>query len=74
MGGQQQSEARSTLARAKRVLQIVGLADRANDNAKTLPYAQQRLSRSHARWRRAEVSVLCSTKPAAGMNMTESMT
>ncbi len=69
---QQQSEAEID-SNAREALQIVGLADRANDNAKQLPYAQQRLLEI-ARALASKPKVLLLDEPAAGMNMTESMT
>ena len=58
---------------AREALQIVGLANRANDRATQLPYAQQRLLEI-ARALAAKPRVLLLDEPAAGMNMTESMT
>jgi len=57
---------------AREALQIVGLANRANDRATQLPYAQQRLLEI-ARALAAKPRVLLLDEPAAGMNMTESM-
>jgi branched-chain amino acid transport system ATP-binding protein len=54
-------------------LDIVGLASRANDRAAQLPYAQQRLLEI-ARALASKPNVLLLDEPAAGMNMTESMT
>ena len=54
-------------------LEIVGLAGRANDRAGQLPYAQQRLLEI-ARALASKPKVLLLDEPAAGMNMTESMT
>jgi branched-chain amino acid transport system ATP-binding protein len=58
---------------AREALQIVGLADRAAHYATQLPYAQQRLLEI-ARALASKPSVLLLDEPAAGMNMTESMT
>jgi len=58
---------------AREALEIVGLAGRANDHAKQLPYAQQRLLEI-ARALASKPNVLLLDEPAAGMNMTESMT
>lgn len=58
---------------AREALQIVGLWGRADDRATQLPYAQQRLLEI-ARALASKPSVLLLDEPAAGMNMTESMT
>jgi branched-chain amino acid transport system ATP-binding protein len=58
---------------AREALQTVGLANRADDRATQLPYAQQRLLEI-ARALASKPSVLLLDEPAAGMNMTESMT
>ena len=58
---------------AREALQIVGLSGRADDRATQLPYAQQRLLEI-ARALASKPSVLLLDEPAAGMNMTESMT
>ena len=58
---------------AREALRIVGLATRADDRATQLPYAQQRLLEI-ARALASKPSVLLLDEPAAGMNMTESMT
>jgi branched-chain amino acid transport system ATP-binding protein len=58
---------------AREALDIVGLKGRADDRATQLPYAQQRLLEI-ARALAAKPSVLLLDEPAAGMNMTESMT
>jgi branched-chain amino acid transport system ATP-binding protein len=58
---------------SREALEIVGLAGRANDNATQLPYAQQRLLEI-ARALASKPNVLLLDEPAAGMNMTESMT
>ena len=58
---------------AREALQIVGLDTRADDRAAQLPYAQQRLLEI-ARALASRPSVLLLDEPAAGMNMTESMT
>ena len=68
---QRQSEAE--IDRASRdALEIVGLAGRADDRATQLPYAQQRLLEI-ARALASKPSILLLDEPAAGMNMTESM-
>lgn len=59
--------------RSREALEIVGLAGRANDHARHLPYAQQRLLEI-ARALASKPNVLLLDEPAAGMNMTESMT
>jgi branched-chain amino acid transport system ATP-binding protein len=58
---------------AREALDIVGLETRADDPASRLPYAQQRLLEI-ARALAAKPSVLLLDEPAAGMNMTETMT
>ena len=58
---------------AREALEIVGLGGRADDPATQLPYAQQRLLEI-ARALAAKPGVLLLDEPAAGMNMTESMT
>jgi branched-chain amino acid transport system ATP-binding protein len=58
---------------AREALETVGLAKRANDRATQLPYAQRRLLEI-ARALATKPSVLLLDEPAAGMNMTESMT
>jgi branched-chain amino acid transport system ATP-binding protein len=58
---------------AREALDIVGLIGRADDRATQLPYAQQRLLEI-ARALASKPSVLLLDEPAAGMNMTESMT
>jgi branched-chain amino acid transport system ATP-binding protein len=58
---------------AREALEIVGLAGRADDHPGQLPYAQQRLLEI-ARALASKPSVLLLDEPAAGMNMTESMT
>lgn len=58
---------------AREALRLVGLQDRAGDRANQLPYAQQRLLEI-ARALASKPSVLLLDEPAAGMNMTESMT
>ena len=69
---QQQSEAEIDSS-SREALEIVGLAGRANDRARQLPYAQQRLLEI-ARALASKPNVLLLDEPAAGMNMTESMT
>ena len=59
--------------RAHDALEVVGLGSRADDRAAQLPYAQQRLLEI-ARALASKPSVLLLDEPAAGMNMTESMT
>jgi branched-chain amino acid transport system ATP-binding protein len=54
-------------------LETVGLAHRANDQPSQLPYAQRRLLEI-ARALASKPNVLLLDEPAAGMNMTESMT
>ena len=58
---------------SREALDIVGLAARANDSAAQLPYAQQRLLEI-ARALASKPNVLLLDEPAAGMNMTESLT
>lgn len=58
---------------AREALRLVGLEARAGDSATQLPYAQQRLLEI-ARALASKPSVLLLDEPAAGMNMTESMT
>jgi branched-chain amino acid transport system ATP-binding protein len=58
---------------AREALETVGLANRANDRASQLPYAQQRLLEI-ARALASKPNVLLLDEPAVGMNMTESMT
>jgi len=58
---------------AREALAIVGLEARADHRASQLPYAQQRLLEI-ARALASQPSVLLLDEPAAGMNMTESMT
>jgi branched-chain amino acid transport system ATP-binding protein len=58
---------------AREALDIVGLGGRASDRAARLPYAQQRLLEI-ARALASKPRVLLLDEPAAGMNMTESMT
>jgi branched-chain amino acid transport system ATP-binding protein len=57
---------------ARDALETVGLADRAEDRATQLPYAQQRLLEI-ARALASKPVTLLLDEPAAGMNMTESM-
>jgi branched-chain amino acid transport system ATP-binding protein len=67
-------KAEADLERAAReALALVGLEGRAADRAGQLPYAQQRLLEI-ARALASKPSVLLLDEPAAGMNMTESMT
>lgn len=58
---------------AREALETVGLAHRADDRATQLPYAQRRLLEI-ARALASRPNVLLLDEPAAGMNMTESMT
>jgi branched-chain amino acid transport system ATP-binding protein len=58
---------------AREALESVGLAHRADDRATQLPYAQRRLLEI-ARALASKPTVLLLDEPAAGMNMTESMT
>jgi branched-chain amino acid transport system ATP-binding protein len=58
---------------AREALETVGLIQRANDRATQLPYAQRRLLEI-ARALASKPTVLLLDEPAAGMNMTESMT
>jgi branched-chain amino acid transport system ATP-binding protein len=58
---------------AREALETVGLANRADDHATQLPYAQRRLLEI-ARALASKPNVLLLDEPAAGMNMTESMT
>jgi branched-chain amino acid transport system ATP-binding protein len=59
--------------RAREALETVGLSHRADDRATQLPYAQRRLLEI-ARALASGPDVLLLDEPAAGMNMTESMT
>jgi branched-chain amino acid transport system ATP-binding protein len=63
---------KATEERARTALDLVGLSDRAQDAAASLPYAQQRLLEI-ARAVAAEPRVLLLDEPAAGMNMTEAL-
>jgi len=58
---------------AREALETVGLAHRAGDQPSQLPYAQRRLLEI-ARALASKPNVLLLDEPAAGMNMTESMT
>ena len=58
---------------AREALEAVGLGARANDQPSQLPYAQRRLLEI-ARALASKPNVLLLDEPAAGMNMTESMT
>jgi branched-chain amino acid transport system ATP-binding protein len=60
-------------AQAQEALETVGLAHRADDRTTQLPYAQRRLLEI-ARALASRPDVLLLDEPAAGMNMTESMT
>jgi branched-chain amino acid transport system ATP-binding protein len=68
---QRQSEADINSA-SRNALEIVGLTGRADDRAAELPYAQQRLLEI-ARALASKPTVLLLDEPAAGMNMTESL-
>jgi branched-chain amino acid transport system ATP-binding protein len=69
---QRQSES-DIEARARRALDMVGLAGRADHRPAQLSYAQQRLLEI-ARALASDPKVMLLDEPAAGMNMTESMT
>jgi len=57
-------------ARARELLEVMGLGDRADEQAKNLPYGlQRRLEIGRALG--ADPKVLCLDEPAAGMNATE---
>lgn len=71
-GRQKQTEAEIEQF-SREALEMVGLQNRADDRATQLPYAQQRLLEI-ARAVACKPSVLLLDEPAAGMNMTESMT
>ena len=58
---------------AREALDTIGLASRADDKPSQLPYAQRRLLEI-ARALASKPNVLLLDEPAAGMNMTESMT
>ena len=58
---------------AREALETVGLSNRADDRATQLPYAQRRLLEI-ARALASKPNILLLDEPAAGMNMTESMT
>jgi branched-chain amino acid transport system ATP-binding protein len=60
-------------SRARHALELVGLAQRADDLSMQLPYAQQRLLEI-ARALASTPKVILLDEPAAGMNTTESMT
>jgi branched-chain amino acid transport system ATP-binding protein len=64
---------RTIEAKAFAALAIVGLSQRARDRAAELPYAQQRLLEI-ARALASEPRILLLDEPAAGMNISESMT
>ncbi|TPW21695.1 MAG: branched-chain amino acid transport system ATP-binding protein [Elusimicrobia bacterium] len=57
-------------ARARELLAVMGLGDRADEQAKNLPYGLQRRLEI-ARALGADPKVLCLDEPAAGMNATE---
>jgi branched-chain amino acid transport system ATP-binding protein len=69
---QRQSEA-DIDREARDALEAIGLAHRADDQPSQLPYAQRRLLEI-ARALASQPNVLLLDEPAAGMNMTESMT
>jgi branched-chain amino acid transport system permease protein len=66
-------EERAAAARAYALLKFVGLDPLAGEEARNLPYGKQRLLEI-ARALAAQPGVLLLDEPAAGMNMTESMT
>jgi branched-chain amino acid transport system ATP-binding protein len=69
----QQKQSEADIERDSRAaLDVVGLTGRADDHAKALPYAQQRLLEI-ARALASKPKILLLDEPAAGMNMTESM-
>ncbi len=70
-GSQKRSEALID-SNARGALAVVGLSERADDRATALPYAQQRLLEI-ARALASKPSVLLLDEPAAGMNMSESL-
>jgi branched-chain amino acid transport system ATP-binding protein len=61
----------ASIARARRWLDRVGLTDRANDPADTLPYGQQRRLEI-IRALCTQPKLLCLDEPAAGLNPRES--
>jgi branched-chain amino acid transport system ATP-binding protein len=74
MSGDRHKQTEAEIDRsAREALRIVDLEGRADDRASQLPYAQQRLLEI-ARALASKPSVLLLDEPAAGMNMTESMT
>lgn len=66
----QRREERESREVAMRVLEFVGLDHRAEDEAKSLPYGQQRLVEI-ARALASEPTLFLLDEPAAGMNQTE---
>ena len=66
------AEERDTERRAARLLEYVGIAERANDAAGSLPYGDQRRLEI-ARALAAEPRLLALDEPAAGMNAAESL-
>jgi len=63
-------EERETAERAMGYLELVGLADRADEPGRNLPYGQQRLLEL-ARALATEPRLLCLDEPAAGLNAAE---
>ena len=57
-------------ARSREILGVMGLADRADDEARNLPYGLQRRLEI-ARALASAPKLLCLDEPAAGMNATE---
>jgi branched-chain amino acid transport system ATP-binding protein len=72
-GARQQATESDIEERARQALDLVGLAHRADDRARELAYAQQRLLEI-ARALASEPKVMLLDEPAAGMNTAESMT
>jgi branched-chain amino acid transport system ATP-binding protein len=65
-----QREEREAVDRASALLEFVGIADRAADKARNLPYGYQRRLEI-ARALATEPKLLCLDEPAAGFNPTE---
>jgi branched-chain amino acid transport system ATP-binding protein len=65
-----QREEREAVERASALLEFVGIADRAADKARNLPYGYQRRLEI-ARALATEPKLLCLDEPAAGFNPTE---
>jgi len=72
-GARQQATESDIEERARQALDLVGLTHRADDRARELAYAQQRLLEI-ARALASEPKVMLLDEPAAGMNTAESMT